>query len=533
MSPSYDEHRTLAPDDRTHSIIDARTDQRWVQLVITLTDREDWDELWKLAQKAPPIWTVRIVKSLGKRKWQPAADRQLAFFEELSKFASACNEFDLPGPETRTPTSGQIESAKSRVTAARITADGDFIFVLDEKAVVIEVLGMPDLRPVERIRLDAIQGKQYSTLGFAISRYGDRLAVLLFEPKTKRPFIHVYDLANGEVVSDRWCKFDNGQIAQHIGQQVPRLAIDGSGKMLVLLSAWNQITIWNLETGAQSAQFENKTTVSNSDSVYVPSPYSASIDANLHDWSKYGRWAMSEPFSQRLALSRDGRNIAAGRGGTVVVRNGDNLETIVGEPTSSGQFALAENGEFIITNNQEDINFITLTKQNEWALHTQGVIIAICRDPAARIALTHDSEMVAVAMSHFDIIKLWHLPDGRVLGTLQGLAHDLLVDFKIADSGSIIAVTRSGLVQLWESDGNGNAYPWSKELVAITHQPVDSSSVKILRQAQEMRKRGWLSVQESNLLDLALALMQNRLNLDIEVEWDSELPGDVFDIEIE
>jgi hypothetical protein len=108
-----------------------------------------------------------------------------------------------------------------------------------------------------------------------------------------------------------------------------------------------------------------------------------------------------------------------------------------------------------------------------------------------------------------------------------------LGDFKIADSGSIIAVTRGGLVQLWESDGNGNAYPWSKELVAITHQPVDSSSVKILRQAQEMRRRGWLSVQESNLLDLALTLMQNRLNLDIEVEWDAELPGDVFDIEIE
>jgi hypothetical protein len=165
MSPSYDQDRTLAPDDRTHSIIDARTDQRWVQLVITLTEREDWDELWKLAQKAPPIWTVRIVKSLSKRKWQPAADRQLALFEELNKFASACNEFDLPGPETRTPTSGQIESAKSRITAARITADGEFIFVLDEKAVVIEILGMPDLRPIERIRLDAIQRETVCDFG--------------------------------------------------------------------------------------------------------------------------------------------------------------------------------------------------------------------------------------------------------------------------------------------------------------------------------------------------------------------------------
>ncbi len=128
---------------------------------------------------------------------------------------------------------------------------------------------------------------------------------------------------------------------------------------------------------------------------------------------------------------------------------------------------------------------------------------------------------------------LWHLPDGRNLGSLFGLARDFLVDLKITDGGSIIAVTRGGLVQVWESDGNGNAWPWSKELVQITHQPVDSSSVKVLRQAQEMRRRGWLSVQESNLLDLALSLMQNRLNFDIEVEWDSELPGDIFDIEID
>jgi hypothetical protein len=48
-----------------------------------------------------------------------------------------------------------------------------------------------------------------------------------------------------------------------------------------------------------------------------------------------------------------------------------------------------------------------------------------------------------------------------------------------------------------------------------------------------MRSRGWLSVQESNLLDLALLLMENRLNLDIEIEWEGELPGDKYDIEIE
>jgi hypothetical protein len=99
--------------------------------------------------------------------------------------------------------------------------------------------------------------------------------------------------------------------------------------------------------------------------------------------------------------------------------------------------------------------------------------------------------------------------------------------------GSVVAVTRSGLIQIWEADGNGNAWPWSKELIQITHQPPENSSVLVMRHAQEMRRRGWLSIQECNLLDLDVALMQNRLNLDIEVDFETELPGDVFDIEID
>jgi hypothetical protein len=88
-------------------------------------------------------------------------------------------------------------------------------------------------------------------------------------------------------------------------------------------------------------------------------------------------------------------------------------------------------------------------------------------------------------------------------------------------------------VQTWEADTNGVAWPWSRELVQITHQPIDKSTVLIMKQAQEMRRRGWLSSQECSFLDIALLLMQNRLNLDIEVDWQKALPGDVFDIEID
>src|SRR5271154_6281138 len=99
------------PIDAQYSIIDARTDQRWVRSVETLVKREEWSELWKLAQKTPPIWTVRILRHLIKISWMPGPEEQLPFFQELSKFVVACNEYDLPGPDWRTPITMFIGSA--------------------------------------------------------------------------------------------------------------------------------------------------------------------------------------------------------------------------------------------------------------------------------------------------------------------------------------------------------------------------------------------------------------------------------------
>jgi hypothetical protein len=170
---------------------------------------------------------------------------------------------------------------------------------------------------------------------------------------------------------------------------------------------------------------------------------------------------------------------------------------------------------------------------DEDVARVRKVELSYCADPVSRLTISTDSEVIAIAMSHSEMILLQHIPDGRTLGTLYGLAHEVLLDFRFTLSGSIVAISRSGLVQIWEADGNGVAWPWSEALVAVTHHPVDSSSVRILRQAQELRRRGWLSSQESNLLDLALLLMQNRLSLDIEIDFESELPGDIYDIEIE
>lgn len=533
--------------DQDIGIIDARTDQRWVNLVETLVKREEWQELWNLAQKAPPIWTVRILKFLKKKSWQPG-ESQVDFFNRLNEFASACNDYDLPGPKTRNPTTGSVLNSNmkartdrqerttlyanakyvagvsdERITAARVTADGEFVFVLDAKGTSFEVWRIADLTPVARVRVDQIKGKQLALLAFAVNSYGDHLAALLFEPKTHQSGIQIYEFADGELTPGRWIPFTN----MNIGMQVPRLTFSGSGAQLALYSAFNQITVWDVNNGNTIREFNN---VGEHEEVeFVASSYQVPITAKLQDWCKYGRWAITENKSRALAMNSDASIVVAERGVKLNVfycRDANVLLHAKLNGDANGPFALSFDGEKLVAPFSQILSC--------YAPHVRtSVAIAACTDPTLRVTISNDGEIMAASMSHGRVAMLWHLPDGRNLGTLFGLAKDFLVDLKITDGGSVIAVTRGGLVQVWESDGNGNAWPWSKELVQITHQPVDSSSVKVLRQAQEMRRRGWLSVQESKLLDLALALMQNRLNLDIEIEWDSELPGDVFDIEID
>lgn len=525
------------------SILDARTDERWVRSLEALVEREDWTQLWLMAQKTPPIWTVRILKLLAKRSWFPEADQQLDFFEHLSKYASACNEFDLPGPEVRPPMSLQLDVSAPRIAAARITGDGEFVFVLNEKATAIEIYRTADAGAVERIRLDMANGKQYAVLAFAIDSFGDRLAVLVYEPLSQRPFIHVYQLEEGEVVSDMWIAFNTSSI----GTQVPRIAFDHAGKQLYLYTSKDTLSVWDADKGLMLQQFENTASSTTYDSI--DGTYSVSDGANISDWRRYGRWAIGAVSSPGVFASRDGSTVVARRGSEAVVwKMPSQLYRHV--ESSGRQIELSLNGQFVAVLDDGSLYVADLSVDHggvdglQLRMNVKDAVvstdspqplveIATLRDPLARVAISEDSEIVAVSMSHANTVRLWHLPDGRSLGSLPQLAHDVLLDFRFASGGSVVAVTRTGLVQLWEADGNGNAWPWSPELIQITHQPVDASSVEVLRRAQEMRRRGWLSVQESNLLDLALTLMQHRLNLDIEIEWDNQLPADIYDIEIE
>ncbi|HEY9715932.1 MAG TPA: hypothetical protein V6C69_00580 [Trichormus sp.] len=549
--------------------LDVAADDRWLREIETLTAREDWNQLWLLALRTPPIWSVRIIKFLNKRGWAPNPDVQLPLYEELSAFAAKCNEYDLPASGLRQPKTMQLIDTRERIAAGRVTADGEFLFVIDDKASYLIVYQVDDGSEIERIRLDIDAGIQRAVLGFAVSERGDCAVVLVWDARAAQAGMHVYRFDEYGAMS--FDKFFKCAALTELGNMVPSMVMSPSDKFLFLLSGKNSITIWDVERGAMVKQFQNIFSGKPSkDEPLEPLPFGVDLDSSSHDWRLFGRRCLSETAASGIYFSFKNQNwnqqcdessiklfevssVLCARYGRWWIHvfefpDGKADKKI---SCSTGRFSLSRNGMYVATINGLHLELADLphawkgavlmqSSPQPWVearrpheIHPCLIDIAECADPAAFVACSQDSELVGVAMPHSNCIRLWHAPDGRHLGTLPSLAHEALVDFQFTTGGSLIAVTRSGALQVWESDGNGNAWPWAPELIEITHEPIDESRLQLLRQAETMRKRGWLSVQETNLLDLALILLRSRMSLDIEIDFHTTLPGDIFDIELE
>jgi len=555
------------------NLVDVGKDDRWIKTVESLVAREDWHQLWLLALRTPPIWSVRILKFLNKRNWKPDPDNRLPMYEQLSAFAAKCNEYDLPTLELRQPKTMRLEDPPARIATARITADGEFLFVIDDKAAYLVIYRVDDIAEVSRVRLDMVGAKPHAILGFAVSPLGDRAAILIYDTVGRDAALNVFRFDEyGELKSTRSFKYP----LENLGLQFPRLLLLPDAKSLYILTGVNRIFVWDLDRGAIVDQFENVASGPEFQCDAEYSPLAVTSTSSANDWRRFGRFSLSELAARGICFASKHRAAEVGsdyyaepvdciKGVSVLALQWGLFASIWDlpreirkpkrmVPCSSGIFALSRDGKYAATINYSGLELADLTVEwtgsaREHEISTLRIVnspmapesakrsalieIAECADPAARVAFSEDSELLAVAMPHSDCIRLWHVPDGRQLGTLVGLAHEALVDFRFTMGGSLIAVTNAGAVQTWEADGNGNAWPWAPQLVQITHEPVDESSLQILRQAETMRRRGWLSVQECNLLDLALVLLQNRMNLDIEIDWHTDLPGDVFDIEID
>jgi len=60
------------------------SDTEWETNITVLTTAGQWDQLWRLALQAPPIWGAVMLGELGHRDWHPQTDAQRALHHQLN-----------------------------------------------------------------------------------------------------------------------------------------------------------------------------------------------------------------------------------------------------------------------------------------------------------------------------------------------------------------------------------------------------------------------------------------------------------------
>ena len=71
------------------------TDTEWKTTIAVLSRGEKWEEMWRLAQKAPAIWCRKLLLELNKVIWMPQLQDEQVSFARLKQTAQKCSN-DIP-----------------------------------------------------------------------------------------------------------------------------------------------------------------------------------------------------------------------------------------------------------------------------------------------------------------------------------------------------------------------------------------------------------------------------------------------------
>lgn len=64
------------------------TDEAWEATLALLSTQKQGEAMWRLAQVAPPVWSVRLLRQLADIAWMPQAEEERAGFVEIGRLAA-------------------------------------------------------------------------------------------------------------------------------------------------------------------------------------------------------------------------------------------------------------------------------------------------------------------------------------------------------------------------------------------------------------------------------------------------------------
>jgi WD40 repeat protein len=491
----------------------AMTAREWKTALTVLTDARRADDLWRLAQEAPPRWSARLLHALGRLDWSPARGDH-AGFRELLRLANLYPDDDLTGLLSAGPILTGHEGGVRCLAlhpAGRLAATGG-----DDHTV--RLWALPDGK-----LLRTCEGHRAAVTCLAVTPDGRTLA-----SGSKDHRVFLWHLPDGERVRD---------LEGH-DSAITCMAVTPDGKALASAAVGGGVQLWKLPGGDWVRLLEGHDRAVQSLAVSPDGRWlaTASADCTVRLWelpegraarTLEGHRTLERDAVLCLAFCPDGRTLASGGTDGCVrlwsVPGGGLERKLPGHQGAVTTLAVGPTGDVLLAGSEDQTIRI-------WRLPDGRMLHRLCGHcgPVTGLALADEGRLAAsvsgAGWGPDHSVRLWRLPEGAGVKTLNG--HHRGVNALAFYPDGRLLVTASA---------DGTARVWTAELARLAELPAGRATFDDLARAEALRRADTLLEAEERALDFIVALLRWRRRGDIVVEDAAPRVLDVgeFDIEID
>lgn len=457
------------------------TDAEWEITLAVLHSGKQWEEMWRLAQKAPAVWSKQLLQQLNEVAWLPKAEQEKRSFGKLKDLADKCLD-------KIQPIGGLMQCKKTFTHPAQdiigisFSPDGELLADLHSEWLTQKPGSTISVRRIpysHRVNLNKFDKLPFRNGGISFSPDGELLAYYT----CNKAIIRLWQMSDKQSLP---------ALGGHRGK-VTGISFSPDGQMLASCSEDGTIKLWQMPDGQLLHSFNNVV-------EYCDGSFSSSgFEVKGIIFSPDGKLlaSLDERWEVKLWQIPDGQLLHSFKETVTGITFSPDGKTLVG--ICSGEIILWQipDGKHLAKFNSST-NFI------------KG------------ITLSPDGKILAGFCS--DEITLWQISDGKHLASFNNSTNtNFIKGITFSPDGKILA-----------SFGNEEIKLWSSDLLRLTNYPIEQLHKQDREFLETTLKNDKVTQEEKHWLEFMQALMNWHKRFDVEVEDAPQLVSTgEFDIEIE